>query len=258
MSNTTTENTPSHVAIMGVPIAPMRIGETTAWIKAWVGSHSQKAVFTINPEIVMIAKKNDDFARILQSSDLNVADGIGIVLAARITRKQMPERVPGIDLVNHLCGAGNSLGWSIYLLGARPGVAQRAGKALKKDFPSLQIVGWSAASSEETEDTNIVAKINDLQPDLLLVAFGAPDQEQWIARNIKKLSVGVAIGVGGSFDFLAGDVSRAPHLVRNMGLEWLYRLVVQPWRWRRMLALPAFAIAAAWSTLDSQLYRKKD
>jgi N-acetylglucosaminyldiphosphoundecaprenol N-acetyl-beta-D-mannosaminyltransferase len=258
MSNATADNTPPHVTIMGVPIAPMRLGETIAWITAWIRSHSQKAVFTINPEIVMLAKKNDTFARILQGSDLNIADGIGIVLAARIARKQMPERVPGIDLVDHLCRVGNGLGWSIYLLGARPGVAQRAGQELKKDFPNLQIVGWSAASSEETEDTNIVPVINGLEPDLLLVAFGAPAQEQWIARNIKKLNVGVAIGVGGSFDFLASEVSRAPHMVRHIGLEWLYRLLVQPWRWRRMLALPAFAIAAAWSTLDNRRSGKQD
>ena len=258
MSNATADNTPPHVTIMGVPIAPMRLGETIAWITAWIRSHSQKAVFTINPEIVMLAKTNDSFARILQGSDLNIADGTGIVLAARLAREQVPERVPGIDLVDHLCCVGNSLGWTIYLLGARPGVAQRAGQELKKEYPGLQIVGWSAASSEETEDTNIVPVINSLEPDLLLVAFGAPAQEQWIARNIKKLNIGVAIGVGGSFDFIAGEVSRAPQIVRNMGLEWLYRLLVQPWRWRRMLTLPAFALAAGRWTLDNWRNRKQD
>ena len=235
---------PVHVPVMGIPIAPIPMGEATAWITAWVRARSGKAVFTVNPEIVMLAGRDDEFAGVLQGSDLNVADGIGIVLAARLAGAIFPERVAGADLVENLGRIGQRLGWSVYLLGGREGVAGRASEALNRRHPGLRIVGCSAANSGSASDEETVAAINAVRPDLLLVAFGAPRQERWIARNLKGVDVGVAIGVGGTFDFLAGDIPRAPAAAGAVGLEWLYRLVVQPWRWRRMLALPAFTGAA--------------
>lgn len=240
---------PVHVPVMGLPIAPIHMGEAAAWITAWIRSHAGKKVFTVNPEIVMRANRDEGFAAILRGSDLNVADGIGIVLAARLAGEAIPERVAGADLVEHLAGVGDALCWSVYLLGGREGVARRAGETLQRRHSGLQIAGWSAADSSEASDTETVAAINDTGPDLLLVAFGAPRQEQWIARNLSSVDVGVAIGVGGSFDFLAGDIARAPAPMRAAGLEWLYRLARQPWRWRRMVALPAFAGAALRSAI---------
>ncbi len=239
-------------AVMGIPIAPARMGEAAAWIAAWVQSRSGKAVFTVNPEIVMLAGRDDEFARILRDSDLNLADGIGVVLAARLAGVDIPERVAGADLVEHLGEIGGALGWSIFFLGGREGVARRAGEALARQHPGLRIAGWSEADSGEAADEETIAAINAVNTDLLLVAFGAPRQECWIARNLKNLDVGVAIGVGGTFDFMAGDVPRAPRLMRAVGLEWLYRLIKQPSRWRRMLALPAFASAALRWALGSR------
>jgi N-acetylglucosaminyldiphosphoundecaprenol N-acetyl-beta-D-mannosaminyltransferase len=235
---------PVQVTVMGIPIAPVRMGEAAAWVAAWVQSRAGKAVFTVNPEIVMLAGRDDEFARILRDSDLNLADGIGVVLAAGLAGVPIPERVAGADLVEHLGQIGGSLGWSIFFLGGRECVACRAGEALVQRHPSLRVAGWSEADSGEAADDETIAAINAVNTDLLLVAFGAPGQERWIARNLKSLNVGVAIGVGGTFDFLAGDVPRAPARMRAVGLEWLYRLLVQPSRWRRMLALPAFAAAA--------------
>ena len=257
-----TSGRPVQFQIMGVPVAPVRMGEATAWIAAWIRSRSGKAVFTVNSEIVMLAGRDDEFARVLRSSDLNLADGIGVVMASRLAGTSIPERVAGADLVEHLGKIGRALGWSIYLLGGREGVARRAGEALARVHPGLRIAGWSSADSGEASDRGTVTAINAVSPDLLLVAFGAPGQEHWIARNLKSLDVGVAIGVGGTFDFLAGDIPRAPALMREAGLEWLYRLIAQPWRWRRMLALPAFAGAAArWasghSTLVSRVRRAR-
>ncbi len=237
-------NTPVTVPVLGIPIAPMPMPEAAAWIAAWVQARAGRSVFTVNPEIVMLAQGDPEFAGILRSSDLNVADGIGIVLAAWLARVPVPTRTAGIDLVEHLAEIGNARGWRIYLLGGGEGVAERAGEALVRRHPQLNIVGWSAADAAPNSDTATVAAINAARPDLLLVAFGAPRQERWIARNLPNLVIGVAMGVGGSLDFLAGDVPRAPRLLRALGLEWLYRLVRQPWRWRRMLALPAFAMAA--------------
>ena len=238
------DNAPRTVPVMGVPIAPVSLPEAAAWITAWIQSRAGRSVFTINPEITMLARRDPEFAGILCCSHLNVADGIGIVLAARLARLPIPHRVTGIDLVEHLAEIGDSLGWSVFLLGGAEGVAPRAGEALGRDHPRLRIAGWSAADSGEASDEETVTTINAARPDLLLVAFGAPGQERWIARNLDRLDIGVAIGVGGSLDFLAGDITRAPAPLRALGLEWMYRLAIQPWRWRRMLALPAFAGAA--------------
>jgi N-acetylglucosaminyldiphosphoundecaprenol N-acetyl-beta-D-mannosaminyltransferase len=229
---------------MGIPIAPMPMAEAATWISAWVQSHAGRAVFTVNPEIAMLARRDPEFAAILRSADLNVADGVGILLAAWLARQPVPARTAGIDLVKHLAEIGDSLGWRVYLLGGAAGVAQRAGEAMARRHPKLNIVGWSATDAGPDSDTVAVNAINATRPDLLLVAFGAPRQERWIVRNLPNLDIGVAMGVGGSLDFLAGDVPRAPRQLRALGLEWLYRLVRQPWRWRRMLALPAFALAA--------------
>ena len=236
--------TPTTVPIMGIPIAPMPMAEAAIWISAWVKSHTGRAVFTVNPEIAILARRDPEFAAILRSADLNVADGVGILLAAWLARRTVPARTAGIDLVEHLAAIGDSLGWRVYLLGGATGVAQSAGEALARRHPRLNIVGWSAPDAGPDLDDDTVAAINAARPDLLLVAFGAPRQERWIARNLSRLDIGVAMGVGGSLDFLAGDVPRAPRPLRALGLEWLYRLVRQPWRWRRMLVLPAFAIAA--------------
>ncbi len=238
------KDTPITVPVLGIPIAPMPMPEAAAWIAAWIQARAGRSVFTVNPEIAMLAQRDPEFADILRASDLNVADGIGILLAAWLARVPVPARTAGIDLVEHLAGIGDSLGWRVYLLGGAEGVAERAGEALVRRHPRLTIAGWSAADAAPDSDTATVAAINAARPDLLLVAFGAPRQERWIARNLPRLDIGVAMGVGGSLDFLAGDVPRAPRPLRAVGLEWLYRLFLQPWRWRRMLALPAFAAVA--------------
>ncbi len=243
---------PLQVTVMGIPIAPVRMGEAAAWVAAWIQSRARKTVFTVNPEIVMLAGRDDEFAEILRGSDLNLADGIGVVLAARLAGVEIPERVAGADFVEHLSQIGRALGWSLFLLGGREGVSRRAGEALGRRHPGLRVAGWSEADSGEAADKETVAAINTVRPDLLLVAFGAPGQERWIARNLHILDVGVAIGVGGTFDFLAGNISRAPGPLRAVGLEWSYRLMLQPWRWRRMLALPAFAVAALRWALDGR------
>ena len=249
---TNATGSPVQVAVMGIPIAPVRMGEAAAWVAAWVQSRAGKTVFTVNPEITMLAGRDDEFAAILRASDLNLADGVGVVLAARLAGLEIPERVAGADFAEHLGEVGGALGWSIFFLGGREGVARRAGEALARRHPGLRIAGWSEADSGEAADEETVAAINAVNTDLLLVAFGAPGQERWIARNLKSLDVGVAIGVGGTFDFLAGDIPRAPARMRAVGLEWLYRLINQPSRWRRMLALPAFAAAALRWALGSR------
>jgi N-acetylglucosaminyldiphosphoundecaprenol N-acetyl-beta-D-mannosaminyltransferase len=191
----------------------------------------------------MAAQKDADFMAVLRQAALCIPDGVGLLWAARIMGQRLPERVAGSELVYHLAGLAAENGWRLFLLGAGPGVAEAAAAVFQERFPALTIVGTYAGSPDPAENESIVELINDSTADLLFVAYGAPKQDKWIARNRERLTtVRVALGVGGSLDFISGRSVRAPRWLQRLGLEWLYRLVREPWRWRRMLALPHFAL----------------
>jgi N-acetylglucosaminyldiphosphoundecaprenol N-acetyl-beta-D-mannosaminyltransferase len=178
----------------------------------------------------------------LDRADLCLPDGVGITLAARYLGRPLRERVAGVDLVERLAVRAARTGWRIFLLGAAPGVAERAADVLRARSPDLVICGTYAGSPAVEEESQIVARVRAARADVLLVAYGAPAQDMWIARNLERSGAAVGIGVGGVFDYLAGVTRRAPRWVRRLGFEWLHRLIQQPSRWRRQLALPHFAL----------------
>lgn len=197
-------------------------------------------VVTVNPEFVMQAQHNSPFLHAINQAVLVVPDGIGIVLALRYLRHPTPERVAGVDTAVALAKRCALQNYRLYLLGAAPGVAEIAAARLQELAPGLQIAGTYAGSPAPDEEDELIERIRVAQADVLYVAYGAPAQDLWIARNLARLPVALAMGVGGTFDFLAGRQRRAPEAMQRMGLEWLYRLYREPWRWRRMLALPRF------------------
>jgi N-acetylglucosaminyldiphosphoundecaprenol N-acetyl-beta-D-mannosaminyltransferase len=229
------------ITILGVPIDPATFGglldSIAEWIAADDGLHQ---ICTVSPEFVMIAQDNQQFMRALHAADLCVADGVGLLFAARFLGHRLPERVTGSDGTPLIARRAAREGWSLFLLGAAPGVAERAADCLIRQNPGLRVVGTWAGNPAPDEEKDIIARVNASGADILLVAYGAPHQDLWIARNRYRLNVSVAIGVGGSLDFVAGVVPRAPRWMRRLALEWLFRLIRQPWRWRRMLRLPRF------------------
>jgi N-acetylglucosaminyldiphosphoundecaprenol N-acetyl-beta-D-mannosaminyltransferase len=227
--------------VLGVGIDRVDLTGAVDRIAHFLETGGIRQVVTINPEFTIAARHNRRFYQVLRKADLAVADGIGIVWAARLLGDRLPERVGGIDLVERLAERAARDGYRIFLLGAAPGVAESAAAALIGRNPRLRIVGAYAGSPLPGELSAIRAKIDAAHPDILLVAFGAPAQDLWIAENQAAMGVPVAIGVGGAFDFLAGRIRRAPRWIQRIGLEWLYRLARQPSRWRRMTALPRFA-----------------
>ena len=238
---------------MGVPISLVDPIQAVTWIGSWASSQETRMVCTVNPEFVMRARYDADFRNALQKSDMSVPDGIGVVIAAKLLGLPITTRVAGVDLVQAVCGEAAHQGWRIFLLGGAAGVAESAAANLKQSWPDLQIAGCSSASREQRFDDKTVAEINATNPNILLVAFGAPFQELWIQRNRPHLRCGVALGVGGSLDYLSGRSTRAPKLLSALGLEWAFRLVVEPRRWRRMLVLPAFSSLAIWQALRRAL-----
>lgn len=228
-------------AVLGIGVDRLDIVGSAARIAAFVAARTPRQVVTVNPEFVIAARRDPGFRRVLRQADLATADGMGIVWAARILGERLPERVGGVELLHQVAENAARLGHTLFLLGAQPGVATAAGEVLVRQYPGLRIVGADAGSPDPADEEMIIAMVQQARPDILFVAFGAPAQDLWIARTLPRLGVPVAIGVGGAFDYLAGRVPRAPELLQRAGLEWLYRLVIQPWRWRRMLALPRFA-----------------
>jgi N-acetylglucosaminyldiphosphoundecaprenol N-acetyl-beta-D-mannosaminyltransferase len=213
---------------------------------------------TLNPELVMRARRDAGLAQIIRSARVVTADGAGILWALRLRGQRLPARVTGIDLAQALAQRAAESGYSIFLLGAGPGVAQAAADALTRRYPALRIAGCWGGSPSPRDDAEVTARIRASGARLTLVAYGAPAQELWIARNLPALPGVVAIGVGGALDMLAGRIPRAPRWMRATGLEWLFRLWRQPWRWRRMLALPQFALLASAAAAHEWLTRRPD
>lgn len=224
--------------ILGVRIDNLTMNEVLHKIQDFLRDGRQHYIVTVNPEFIVKAQKDREFCEILNNADLAIADGIGVIWASRIGGKPLKERVAGADLVKSLKFKVKS--FRVFLLGGY-GVAEK----IASEWPA--VVGFS----EETESMELFAQINQCQPDILLVALGAPKQEKWIAENLRKLpSVKVAIGVGGAFDMISGKIKRAPRFMQEMRLEWFWRLIKEPRRLPRIFNAIVFF---PWLVLKSKI-----
>lgn len=230
-----TNNPPPTASILGVTVHAVTNAQTLALIEQFIVEDTPHQLTTVNPEFVVTAQKDETFRDIINNSALALPDGIGLVKATNyLGDTPLPERVAGSDLVVKLAELSHQKGYRIYFLGAWEGVAEKAVENLRQKFPNLQVAGVFAGSPAVEENEAIVQRILPTQPDILLVAYGAPKQDKWIARNLDRLQIPVCMGVGGSFDFLAGTAQRAPVWMQRIHLEWLHRLITQPWRWKRI------------------------
>jgi heptosyltransferase-2 len=231
-------------SLLGLPVDAVTYDGWLKRIGEWVATGERcHHVCTMNPEFVMIAQQDVNFRNILQRADLRVPDGVGLLWAMRRRGRPLPQRVTGSDGVPIIAQAAARHGWRLFLLGAAEGVADKAAEVLRARNPGLQIVGTYSGSPAPEDEDRLVEMVNASGADILFVAFGAPEQDKWIARNLPRLKPKMAMGVGGTFDFIAGIVPRAPLWMQRLGLEWLFRLYLQPWRIGRMLRLPRFVLA---------------
>ncbi len=212
-----------------------------------LGQKNGSYVVTPNPEIVFAARKDGNYARALAWADLVLADGIGIVYAARILGRPSLEKIPGIEFGRQMLSRCAETGLAVYLLGGKPGVAQRAAANLEAEYPGLKICGTHDGYFGPEEP--VAELITASGADMVFVCLGFPKQEFWMAENSKKTGASLHIGLGGSLDVFAGDVKRAPRSWQKLGLEWLYRLICEPRRIKRMWKLPFFLALAVWERL---------
>lgn len=230
---------------MAITFDNLTMEEAVSTAMKHIEQRTRCRVVTPNAEFALEAKKNPRFLNILNTSQLVLADGISVVLASKIIGDPMQGRVTGVGFAQELAAALAKTGGSLYLLGAKPGVAEKAAERLLQTYPGLKIAGTHDGYFKDTAP--VVAAINAAKPDALLVCLGAPKQEYFMEDHDAVLEVPVMAGLGGSMDVLAGNVQRAPEFYQKHGLEWLYRLVKEPQRWRRMIKLPLYLLdAVAW------------
>lgn len=211
--------------ILGVNIDDINMAEAMKTVESWISKPGKHYIVTTNPEFIMTAREDSTFKKILNNADLSIPDGKGLRIGTDIECN-----IPGIDFMEALCKMAAEKAAAVGLLGGEVGVAEEAIECLQKKYQKLK-VGFMESGRE-------IGEVRDIREiDILFVAFGHPKQEYWIYENLPKLDVKVAMGVGGSFDYISGKIPRAPKWIRNLGLEWLFRLIIQPWRIKRQIKL---------------------
>lgn len=233
--------TNQRVTILDIPFMNVSFDDMVSLISGRIAEERRTFIVTANPEIVMETERDYAYKSYVLNADYVVPDGNGVLWAADFLKKPILERIAGYDLMVRLLELSSIRGWKVYLLGGSEDVNLKAAQAIERDYPGIKLVGRHHGFFDWNED-KLQEEIQELQPDIVLVALGVPKQEKWIAEHLSSFSKGIFIGVGGSIDVLAGEVKRAPDIWIKFKLEWLYRLLRQPTRWRRMLSIPKFML----------------
>lgn len=231
------------ITVLGIRVDDVTMQEALALADEFMQEPQLHQIVTVNPEFIVAAQNDPAFAAALSDSDLNLPDGANLLRAAQAQGTPLRERVAGTDFIWYLCGLAAISGWKVFFLGGRGGVGGQSAARLQARYRRLQIVGTFEGSPDPRDEAEILERINESGAEVLFVAYGAPAQDMWIHRQRGKLkNVRIAIGVGGAFDFIAKRIRRAPRWMQELGLEWMFRLALQPWRVRRQWSLVVFTL----------------
>lgn len=242
------------ISVKGVQFHGISMLELLAHVKLRIANQKKTRLSFANPEFVVVAQHNPFLMNYLNTADYNLADGFGILFAARLYGKQLPERVTGTDFTQQMAALSAKSGYSIYLLGGKPGVAEKAARKLCIDHPGCRIVGIRDGFLGIQHVDDVFESINAAQPDFLMVCMGNPRQEEWIDRNFSRLNALIIFGNGGALDFASGNVKRAPIFIQRIGFEWLWRLF-QDLTWHRLLRLARLPVFVILVFFDAILFR---
>lgn len=224
--------------ILGVQVNTENYDQLIPKVFSNIEDKKKSLVVAINPEKLMKAKEDPELKALLNRAEFQIPDGIGVIIASKLKKGNITSRITGIDMMDRIVREAARTGHSVFLYGAKPGVADKAAQQLKQTYPDLIVAGTQ--DGYESDPSKVIDSINKAQPAILFVAMGSPKQEQWIEQNRDNLYPTLYQGVGGSFDVLAGNVKRAPAAFQRMGAEWLYRLLKEPSRLKRQMNLPLF------------------
>lgn len=229
-----------NVSILGLTIQNVTMEQAVNDVYGFFGARESKIVVTPNAEILQMYSSDPEVQQAVKKADYIVPDGVGILLAAKRLGTPLKEKVAGVELGRHLMERAAKEGGRVYLLGAKPGVAQEAKRCLEQEIPGVEIVGVRDGYFKPEEEPQIIAEINALDVDMLFVCLGAPKQELWMASHKEQLKIGVMLGLGGSLDIFSHTLKRAPKWMIRCRLEWLYRVIKEPHRIGRIMGLPRF------------------
>lgn len=224
--------------ILGVDVNTENYDELIPKLFQNIDAKKKSLIVAINPEKLMKAKDDPALKALLNRAEFQIPDGIGVIIASKIQKGNITSRVTGVDMMDRIVREASRTGKSIFLYGAKPGVAEAAAAKLIETYPDLKVAGTQDGYEKDT--SKVIAKINEAKPDILFVAMGSPKQELWIEEHRDNLHPILYQGVGGSFDVLAGNIKRAPAAFQKAGAEWLYRLLLEPSRIKRQMNLPKF------------------
>ncbi|MFW6022265.1 MAG: WecB/TagA/CpsF family glycosyltransferase [Halanaerobiaceae bacterium] len=230
-----------YVSILGIKINKVNMGQAINEVENIIKADKKMSIVTPNSEMIVLAQQDRELARIINTADLKIPDGAGVVLASRLYRNPVTERVAGYDLMQKMLMMAAEKNNSVYLLGGEEKVIELAVKKIKDIYPTINICGYHHGFLDETTSEKVLNNINKLNPNILFIGMGVPLQEKFLNDIYHNINVNIAMTVGGSFDVLAEKVKRAPRWMQKMHLEWFYRLIQEPWRLGRMMALPKFA-----------------
>lgn len=226
--------------ILGVDVNTENYDELIPKLFQNIDAKKKSLVVAINPEKLMKAKDDPALKALLNRAEFQIPDGIGVIIASKLQKGNIKSRVTGVDTMDRIVREAARTRKSIFLYGAKPGVAETAASKLIETYPELQVAGTQ--DGYEKDERKVISKINEAKPDILFVAMGSPKQELWIEEHRENLHPILYQGVGGSFDVLAGNIKRAPAAFQKVGAEWLYRLLLEPSRLKRQMNLPKFLI----------------
>lgn len=232
-------------ALLGIPVPQDNKKDILDKIKKFMASPTGFFhIVSLNPEIMVIASDNPIFKKVVETAQMRIIDGSGIVVAARMLNLKAGIRFTGVDLMEALMDMASSMRLRVMLIGGKQKVAEELVDCYSERFPEAKFIGVSGITDikkpKKSEENEIFSIVGGFRPQIVLVSFGSPDQELWIERHKAKFKGMVVAGVGGAFNYLAGEVARAPGFIRLFGFEWLFRLLTQPWRWRRQVRLMRF------------------
>ena len=237
------------VRILGIDVDNIDVNEAGQITKELIESSNKtcKVIVAPNTEFIMMAQKDEEFYNILRGADLATPDSVGVMIGSKLQKKPLKQRIPGQMYFRKVLEVGEKEGWTFYLLGGKDDVPALAAENVKKIYPNIKIVGYHEGFFDKDSEEDVIAEINKLQPNVLFVAMGAPIQEKWISKHKNELKVDVAAGQGGTFDYEAGNIKRAPEIVQKLCIEWLWRLILQPSRIVRMMVLPQYVFKLIFS-----------
>lgn len=248
---------PEAVAVLGCRVHCVDMEQALTCAEAFIADREPHHIVTADASAIVIAQRDPEFRSIINTADLVVPDSNGVVWACRRLGYPIRQRVPGVDLMDRLCQLGARRGYSAFLFGSQPGVAEEAASRLQTAHPGLRVAGTMHGYIAPDEEPALLRQIAESRPDMLFVALGIPRQEKWIRRHQQELGVPLAVGVGGSFDCLSGRVKRAPVWFQRHGLEWAYRLMRNPRKVPKVATLPRFVLMVMLESLRGQYARSQ-